>query len=108
LLSFHIEHILAKQHGGDDGPGNLAFACYHCNLHKGTNLSGVDGKTGKIARLFNPRRQSWRRHFRWNGPVLVGRTPTGRATTAVLPVNHRDRIEMRQVLMEAGLFVRDE
>ena len=39
---FHVEHIVAKQHGGGDYPSNLALACHHCNQHKGPNLSGID------------------------------------------------------------------
>ena len=35
FFTFHIEHIVARQHGGGDGAENLALACYHCNLHKG-------------------------------------------------------------------------
>jgi len=25
--SFHVEHIIAKQHGGSDDPDNLCLAC---------------------------------------------------------------------------------
>jgi len=28
---FHIEHIVARQHGGGDDPSNLALACDGCN-----------------------------------------------------------------------------
>jgi hypothetical protein len=35
----------------------------------------------------DPRRQKWGAHFAWAGPVLVGKTPTGRATISVLKVN---------------------
>jgi hypothetical protein len=108
LMRFHVEHIFAKQHGVNDNPENLALACYHCNLHKGPNLSGIDPASGKIVRLFHPRRQTWHRHFRWNGPVLAGRTPTGRATIGVLAINHPDRIDMRRLLVEAGLFSVDD
>jgi hypothetical protein len=104
LMRFHVEHILAKQHGVNDDPDNLALACYHCNLHKGPNLSGIDPLTGRIVRLFHPRKQIWRRHFRWNGPVLSGLTSVARATIAVLAINHRDRIEMRRLLFEAGFL----
>ena len=38
--------------------------------------------------LFHPRQQSWTVHFRWNGPLLIGLTPTGRATVALLNINH--------------------
>jgi hypothetical protein len=50
------------------------------------------------------RRQKWKRHFRWKGSVLVGRTAIGRATIAVLKINHPDRIQLRESLMEEGVF----
>ena len=37
-LPFHIDHIMAQQHGGETIAANLALACYACNLHKGPNL----------------------------------------------------------------------
>jgi HNH endonuclease len=52
FFAYHIEHIVARQHGGGDDSGNLALACYHCNAHKGSNLSGLDTAstdTGRIA-----------------------------------------------------------
>jgi HNH endonuclease len=100
----HAEHIIARQHGGTDQPSNLALACHHDNEHKGPNLSGIDPRTGKIVRLFQPRRQRWGRHFRWDGPVLVGRTPCGRATVAVLALNASDRIGLRTELIAEGRF----
>ena len=60
---FHVEHVIAKQHGGSDGPDNRCWSCHRCNLHKGPNLSGRDPLTGHVVRLFNPRRQLWNRHF---------------------------------------------
>ena len=63
-----------------------------------------DPKTGKVIRLFHPRRHSWDRHFRWDGPRLVGRTPIGRATVAVLAMNHPDRIALRELLIDEGVF----
>jgi 5-methylcytosine-specific restriction endonuclease McrA len=41
-LTHHVEHILAKQHGGSDESANLALACQRCNLRKGPNLTGID------------------------------------------------------------------
>ena len=101
---FHIEHIIPKKHGGDDDPSNLALACHHCNFHKGPNLSGIDPRTGRVVRLFNPRRQRWARHFRFEGPVIVGRTSCGRATVVVLALNAPDRVELRAELIAAGAF----
>ena len=86
-LSHHTDHIIAQQHGGETVSSNLALACYSCTLHKGPNLAGRDPQTRKIVRLFNPRRQRWNLHFRWNGAVLVGQTAIGRATIATLAIN---------------------
>ncbi len=30
-LRFHVEHIIPRQHGGTDDPGDLALACPDCN-----------------------------------------------------------------------------
>jgi len=101
---FHLEHITARQHGGRTEETNLAWSCHHCNLHKGPNLTGIDPRTNEITPLFNPRRDRWEKHFRWDGPILVGRTATGRTTIAVLQINNDDRVELRQVLIDQGLF----
>jgi hypothetical protein len=101
---FEIEHIIAKQHGGKSVGGNLALACFADNRHKGPNLSGIDPATGKRTWLFNPRRQKWSRHFRWQGPIMVGRTAIGRATIAVLAINRPYRVRQRAQLIAEGVF----
>jgi 5-methylcytosine-specific restriction endonuclease McrA len=53
-LSFHIEHITPRQHGGKDVSNNLALACHHSNLHKGPNLSGLDPRNGKLTPFVSP------------------------------------------------------
>ena len=103
-LPFEIDHIVAEHHEGRTEAGNLCLACFACNRHKGPNVAGVDAKTRKIIPLFNPRRHKWSRHFRWDGPVLIGRTPIGRATVIVLKMNLDHRIAFRQGLIEVGLF----
>jgi len=50
---FHIEHIVARQHGGSTSLDNLALACWTCNLKKGPNLSGIDPATGIVTALFH-------------------------------------------------------
>ena len=47
-VTFHIEHIIARQHAEYEGPENLALACHRCNLHKGTNLSSVDPQSEAV------------------------------------------------------------
>lgn len=60
---FHVEHVIARQHGGDDDPSNLALACDRCNLHKGPNLTSIDPVTRHVVPLFNPRKDFWKDHF---------------------------------------------
>jgi len=104
FVTFHIEHIIAKQHGGSDDPENLCVACQRCNFHKGPNLAGVHPVTGNVERLFDPRRQEWAEHFELRGPVVLGRTPGGRATVAVLAMNEEGRVELRAALIALGEF----
>jgi hypothetical protein len=107
LARFHIEHVVPRQHGGASDPDNLCLSCARCNLFKGPNLAGIDPDTEKLARLFNPRTQIWKRHFRWSGAKVVGSTNTGRATIAVLKINHPERIEVRARLLKQGWFPLD-
>jgi 5-methylcytosine-specific restriction endonuclease McrA len=60
---FHIEHIVAKQHGGKTQAENLALACWYCNLKKGPNLTGIDPESATVVVLFHPRRDRWSDHF---------------------------------------------
>jgi len=103
-LSFEIDHIIAKKHRGPTRSSNLCLACAACNNHKGPNISGIDDITRRIVPLFNPRRHKWARHFRWDGPTLIGLTPTGRATVAVLEINLDHRVALRQGLIDEGVF----
>jgi hypothetical protein len=103
---YEVEHVIPTQHGGRTVLSNLACSCLHCNRHKGPNLAGIDYVTSrtKLVRLFNPRRHKWAWHFRWDGPLLVGRTPIGRVTVQVLAMNDPIRVALRQELIAEGLF----
>ena len=103
-LRFHIEHVKAEQHGGTDDPENLALACPECNYQKGTNLSGVDPDTGKVTRLFHPRRDRWEDHLARDGAFIVGKTPVGRTTAWLLEMNTGDRLRWRELLFRLGLL----
>ena len=102
LTPFVLDHVRPRKHRGGDGEDNRAFACFHCNAHKGPNAAGFDPRSDELAPLFSPRDQAWEDHFFWNGAYLEGRTPTGRATIDVLCVNLPDRVEQRELLAEAG------
>jgi hypothetical protein len=106
FLTFHVEHVIAQQHGGTDDADNLCLACSECNWAKGPNLAGLIA--GKLYPLFNPRRQRWRRHFVWDGPLLVGRTLSGRVTVQVLNMNDPARVMLREHLIAEGRFPPEE
>lgn len=101
-LRFHVEHIRARQHHGDDDAGNLALACPDCNLLKGPNLSAVDPLTQEVVRIFDPRAQRWDEHFFWEGIRIEGSTPIGRATVELLQLNTSDRLRVRELMHEVG------
>ncbi|HTU22612.1 MAG TPA: HNH endonuclease signature motif containing protein [Gemmataceae bacterium] len=103
-VPFPVDHIIARQHGGPTTLHNLALSCLHCNSHKGPNIAGIDPKRKRLTKLFNPRRHKWMRHFRWDGPYLVGRTAVGRVTVAVLAMNDPEAVEVRAALVDEGTF----
>ena len=47
-LPLQMDHIIARQHGGETDANNLALACVHCNRHKGPNIGGIDPATGSL------------------------------------------------------------
>lgn len=101
-VRFHVEHIIAKQHGGKDEAENLALACGYCNRHKGPNIASIDRDTGQMVALYNPRHNRWFDHFAWKGALIVGQTATGRATVELLGMNDWQRVELRENLEALG------
>jgi hypothetical protein len=87
FAAFHVEHIVPRKHGGQTILSNLVLACARCNLHQGPNLAGVDPESREVVPLFDPRTHRWEEHFQREGPRIVGRTATGRATVEVLCFN---------------------
>lgn len=106
FLPFHVEHVVARQHGGTDDPELLCYACSECNWAKGPNLSGY--LNGKIHPLFNPRTQNWKRHFRWERTTWVGKTKTGKVTIQVLKINEPSRVMLREQLLFEDRFPPEE
>jgi hypothetical protein len=104
FFAFHLEHVIAKQHGGTGELDNLAWSCHGCNESKGPNLASVDEVSGKVVRLFHPRTQRWSRHFAWSGSWVVGRTQIGRATVRALGLNAPRRVALRELLIRLGAF----
>lgn len=102
LMRFHLEHIRARRHQGPTSLNNLAWACARCNERKGTNLSGVDPDTNRLARIFNPRRDGWSRHFVWEGLRIRGVTAAGRGQRVALGFQFRGAAQAPAGIAEAG------
>ena len=87
---FHVDHIIAKQHLDEvsDDPQSLAWACSECNYHKG----------------FSARRDDWNDHFTVEQGMLVGLTPSGRATARLLNMNAPRLVRLRRELIEQAEF----
>jgi hypothetical protein len=101
---FHVEHIVARQHGGDDRYENLCWACSRCNLHKGPNLASIDAKSGQVVSLFNPRMELWIEHFSLVDARVIGVTAVGRVTAQLLRMNDARRVALRRELIDQGHF----
>ena len=99
-VPFEIDHIIARKHGGRTIAGNLAIACIYCNAHKGPNISGLDPVTGKLTRLYHPRRHKWAAHFRMEAGLIIGRTAIGRTTIRVLEMNLPNLVALRLLVAE--------
>lgn len=95
LITFHVEHILPRKHGGSDRMENLALACPECNLHKRSDLTGIDPQSNLVTRLFDSRSQQWGEHFAWDGVRIVGLTAVGRTAIRVLELNSPARQRLR-------------
>jgi hypothetical protein len=104
FLAFEMEHIIAEKHGGATVAENLALACPFCNRFKGTDLGSLDPETGKLTLFFNPRTQRWVEHVRLVGADILPLTPEGRVTVLILQLNHPDRVQERQRLIETGHY----
>jgi hypothetical protein len=99
-----IDHLIPESLGGPTEEDNLWLACSLCNEHRGNRTAATDRATGEVVRLFDPRHQTWTDHFRWNdtGEVIIGLTPTGRATVEALQLNRAVRVDARRNWVSAG------
>ncbi len=83
-----------KHHGGDELE-NLALACIDCNLHKGSNLAGIDPLSSQLTELFHPRQHVWEDHFEIIQGRIRGKTAIGRVTVDVMNFNSEEQVLLR-------------
>ena len=94
--TFHLDHVVPVVAGGQTIAENLALACVSCSLRKAARQTVIDPQTREEAAIYNPRRERWSDHFRWEGVRVEGQTVTGRATVAALDMNRPLILSIRQ------------
>ena len=97
-----VDHVIAEKHDGNTTADNLAFSCWRCNRHKGSDLTSFDPQTEALSPLFNPRAQVWAEHFAYEAERIVGLTPEGRTTISLLQSNSEERLRERRLLTIGG------
>jgi hypothetical protein len=102
--TFSIEHTWPRSKGGTNAFDNLALSCQGCNSCKHTYTEAIDPETNQTAPLYNPRQDQWQQHFTWSEDytLILGLTPTGRATVELLQLNRLGNQNLRQVLYLTG------
>ena len=102
---FTMEHIIPVVQDGPSEPENLAYACQGCNGSKYDKTQAFDPITKQEVPLFNPRTQRWSEHFSWDktSTLIIGLTPTGRATVIALKLNRKRLIALRETLLTFGM-----
>ncbi|MFM9950686.1 MAG: HNH endonuclease [Saprospiraceae bacterium] len=100
-----MEHIIPSSAGGSDSLDNLAYSCNGCNAHKYIKTTAQDPVSETFVQLFNPRTQGWKEHFSWDetSTVILGNTPSGRATIEALNMNREPLIVLRKAMVLLGI-----
>ena len=105
FLSFEIDHIIAVKHGGNNDLTNLAYACPHCNQHKGSDFATLLGDSKTIVILFNPRVHHWSEHFEAINGEIIPKTQIGQASVKIFQFNQPDLLIIRRILSESGRYI---
>lgn len=102
--TFEVEHIIPFSKGGETVFHNLALSCSGCNKYKSHKIEAIDSQSGEKVLLYNPRREIWKKHFKWNADFtqIIGVTPTGRATIQALKLNRKNLLNLRELLRLYG------
>jgi hypothetical protein len=98
----HVDHIISRKHGGNSLTENLAYACVLCNRRKSGDVASVED--GELVRLFHPRQDLWKDHFKIDGTLIRTITEVGAATAKLLHFNVPERQAERALLQSLGSY----
>lgn len=102
---FEVDHFIPLSIGGSREPENLVLACRACNAYKAFHQLGLIERV-EVERLFNPRRDVWEDHYRFNSETfeIEDLTEIGRGTVNRLRMNSSVQIQARQLWVRFGIF----
>lgn len=102
---FTIDHITPETQRGTSNLDNLCLCCFWCNNLKKSQTHFPDPHTNALVRLFNPRLDIWKEHFRWSPTQtrIIGRNRVGRATVVALRLNRPTLVRARRIWARHGL-----
>ena len=105
IQPFDVEHIIPEVKEGTDDLENLASACGGCNGYKFTKTHAFDPFDNQLVPLYHPRLMDWNTHFVWSDDYLeiIGTSAEGRATVKALFLNRTGVVNIRRLLLLAGL-----
>lgn len=83
---------------------NLAYSCLNCNRFKGSDIATITSDGNLLVPFFNPRTDSWDRHFQFVGAEIIGLTEIGKGTNHIFRFNNSDRFAERKGLIDLGLY----
>ena len=104
IKSHQADHVIPQKHGGSDLDHNMAWACFLCNAAKGSEVAAYDPVTAELVPIFNPRIHLWNDHFSIANGTILAHTAIGRVTILVLQLNRPDRVAVRKLLSDNGLY----
>ena len=79
----HIDHVIIEKHGGSNELDHLAYSCTFCNLHKGSEIGSL-WPENVLTPFFNPRTDTWTKHFILYGFAIEPPTIIGEVTVRIL------------------------
>ena len=104
-VAFEVDHITPRSLKGRTVLDNLCLSCPTCNRYKASRSSARDPVSRRRVRLFHPKRDKWREHFKWSGDgsEIIGLTPSGRATVQALHFNRPAMRLLRRYWKATGI-----
>ena len=102
-----VDHIISEKHGGQTTEANLAYACFVCNLSKGSDIGSLAPGSESLIRFYHPRLDCWHEHFHLSdsdGMIIHPVIDIGTVTARIFGFNSDERSLEHQALQAASRY----